>query len=217
MFYTRTQTHLSQIGLAQHLQNILVTSHQTSVIDNSLIERTKMVRAISMEKGISIPVLGVNPLFEHVKLVTRIKPNWAFYNLSHDPLWKSGNFPIPRQYKQRLNILYRAGIEFDALYVAHELPIDFDHNNDKLELDLIEPEAPETMLRLAQNFGVVTDGIVSIYAATIRKSIQALAVVSNHRAVILRDPILVGTVIPHGVNPEEGVPAVWFLLAAWRW
>lgn len=217
MFHTSTQTHLSQTGLAHLLHHMIVPSHQSSVTEKSLMEKAEMVRTICLAQRISVPVLGVNPLFDHVKLVTHTTPNWAVYNLSHDPLWQTGKFPIPLHHVRRLKRLYRGGIEFDALYVAHELPMDFDHKNDRLELGLIKPSPPKNALQLAQKLGVATDGIVSIFAAAIRKPFQSLVVAGNHASAILRDPILMGAIIQPGVNPDEGVPAVWFLLAAWRW
>jgi hypothetical protein len=36
-------------------------------------------------------------------------------------------------------------------------------------------------------------------------------------AAVLRDPILMGAIVPPGVSPDPDVPAVWFLLAAWSW
>jgi hypothetical protein len=199
------------------LRQMLAASHQSMAIHQPLVERAKLVRSISVAQGISLPVLGTNPLFAGVKLVTCTTPNWAFYNLSNDPLWQSGNFPIPHKHLRRLNRLYRGGIEFDALYTAHELPINFNHEIDRLELDLIEPDPPLAALRLAQRFGGATDSIVAMYATAIRKPIQALTFAGNKASSLLRDPILMGAVIPPKVNPEEGVPAVWFLLAAWRW
>ena len=205
------------VSTAYLLRQMLVVSQPLRSIQQPLINRAKLVKSISVEKGIPLPILGTNPLFDGVKLITNTTPNWALYNLSHDPLWQAGKFPIPRQHLWRLNQLYRGGIEFDALYVAHELPADFNYKNDHLELRFIKPSPPKTALQLAQKFGVTTDVIVSIYAAAIRKPIQALTVAVNNASVILRDPILMGTIIPPGVNPDEGVPAVWFLLAVWRW
>jgi hypothetical protein len=75
----------------------------------------------------------------------------------------------------------------------------------------------EKATRLAQRFGVVTDAIVTTYAAAVRKPIQALATVGGTSMALLTDPILMGALVPPGVNPEEGVQAAWFLLAAWRW
>ena len=199
------------------LQQMLKVSNQSTAISNSLVERAKMVRSISVAKGIPIPELGINPLFAGVKIVTNTTPNWAIYNISQDPLWHSGNFPVPRNDLRRLNQLYLGGIEFDAMYVAHELPIGFDHENDSLELSLIEPAPPMQAIGLAQKIGLATDGIVAMYAAASRKPFQALAMVGNKGSTILRDPILMGTIVPPRFNPEEGVPAVWFLLAAWRW
>jgi hypothetical protein len=201
----------------QRLESILAVSGPSTTAGRSLIQRAKWVRAVSLENGIPLRVLGVRPLFDQVRVVTQTTPNWALYNLSHDPLWQTGKFPIPRRHLGRLNQLYRTGVEFDVLYVAHELPVDFDPEVDPLELELFKPGPPRTVLQLAQRFGAITDGILSTYAAALRRPIQALTVAGLNSSSVLRDPILMGAVIPSGVNPEEGVPAVWFLLAAWRW
>jgi hypothetical protein len=215
--YQHTQTYLSPTSNAYLLRQILAVSNQTTVLAKPLIDRAKLVRAIASAKRVSVPVLGNAPLFNGVKLVTRTTPNWALYNLSHDPVWQSGKFPIPMKHLWRLNRLYRGGIEFDALYVAHELPLDFRPDHDRLELGLVEPPPPTTALRVAEVLGRTTDGILTLYAATIRKPIKALAIASATGLAILRDPVLMGAVIPPGTNPESGVPAVWFLLAAWKW
>ena len=214
---TQIRNQTLAVSTSYLLRQMLVDSHPLTSIQQPLINRAKRVKSISIEKGIPLPILGTNPLFDGVKLVTNTTPNWALYNLSHDPLWQTGKFPIPRQHLRRLNRLYRGGVEFDVLYIAHELPADFNYKNDYLELKWIKPPPPKTALQLAQKFGVTADVMVSIYAAAIRKPIQALTVAVNNTSVTLRDPILMGTIIPPGVNPDEGVPAVWFLLAAWRW
>jgi hypothetical protein len=201
----------------QRLESILAVSGPSTPAGRSLIQRAKWVRSISAEKGIPLPILGIRPLFDQVRLVTQTTPHWALYNLSHDPLWQNGKFPMPRRHLRRLKHLYRIGVEFDVLYAAHELPVEFDPENDALELELFKPGPPRAALQLAQRLGVITDGILSTYAAAIRRPIQALTVVSRHSSSVLQDPVLMGAVIPSGVNPEEGIPAVWFLLAAWRW
>ncbi|HLO13657.1 MAG TPA: hypothetical protein VK206_02435 [Anaerolineales bacterium] len=199
------------------LQQMLLISNRSMVIDRRIVKRLSLVKSISARTGVVIPSLGIAPLFEEVKLITQTRPNWAFYNVQHDPLWQRGHFPIPRKHLHRLNQLYRNGIEFDALYIAHELPPEFDSETDHLELSLIEPEPPQKSIRLAQGFGVVSDGIVATYGAVIRKPVRGLAAISKIGAKILLDPILMGALVPPGVNPEEGVQAAWFLLAAWRW
>jgi hypothetical protein len=196
---------------------MLPSSHSSTAIDRRIVKRLSLVKSISAKTGIPIPALGIAPLFEDVRLVTQTSPNWAFYNIQYDPLWQRGSFPVPRKHLRRLNQLYRNGIEFDALYVAHELPPQFDPKTDQLELGWIEPAPPEKATHLAQRFGVVTDAIVATYAAAIRKPIQGLAAVGRSGTALLRDPILMGALVAPNVNPEEGVPAAWFLLAAWRW
>lgn len=214
---TQSQTRATLSSTAYLLRHMLVTSHRTIAIATPLIERAEQVKYLAAMKGLSFPVLGAAPLFDGLKLVTSTTPAWALYNLSHDPLWQTGSFPIPAKHLRRLRRLYRAGAEFDALYVAHELPPDFRPEQEHLELSLVAPPPPVAATRLSQRLGRTTDGILALYAATLGKSIKVLALTGAAGLLLLRDPILMGTVIPPGINPEPGVPAVWFLLAAWRW
>ena len=216
--YPQTQTRVSSASNNTYLlRQMLASSNQTTAIDKQLINRAELVKSISAAKRVPVSILGSAPLFDGSKLVTRTTPNWALYNLSQDPLWQNGKFPIPVKHLQRLNTLYRGGVEFDALYVAHELPMDFQPDHDRLELSLVEPPPPATAMRLAHGLGLATDSILATYAAAIRKPFKTLAVASTTGFAVLRDPVLMGAVIPPGVNPEAGVSAVWFLLAAWRW
>ncbi len=199
------------------LRQMLLASNHFPAIDLRIVKQIRLVKSISAQMGISIPILGTAPLFEDVKLVTQTQPNWAFYNVSHDPLWQTGRFPIPRRHLHRLKGLYNSGIEFDALYVAHELPPDFDPETDHLDLSLIEPAPSDRSVKLAHTFGIVSDTVVKTYAAIVRKPIQALAAFKESGVALLTDPILMGALVAPGVNPEPGVQAMWFLLAAWRW
>lgn len=214
---TQFRTHVSPNVTTHLLRQMLVVNNQPMTIVKPLIDRAELVKSSSAVKGIALSILGSAPLFDGAKLATRTKPNWALYNLSYDPLWQNGKFPIPVKHLRRLNTLYRGGVEFDALYVAHELPMDFQPDHDRLELRLVEPPPPATAMRLAHGLGFATDSILRAYAAAIRKPIKALAVASTTGFAVLRDPVLMGAVIPPGINPEPGVPAIWFLLAAWRW
>ena len=162
-------------------------------------------------------MLGVAPLFDGVRLMTRTHPNWAFYNLSHDPLYKAGKFPLPGCELRRLQRLYRSGVQFDAMYVAHELPADFRPSQDKLELSLFVPVPPAIAIRLADGLGRSANGIVSTCLALTGKPLAIMASAGAGVATVLLDPVLMGVVVPPGVNPDPDVPAVWFLLAAWRW
>lgn len=199
------------------LRQMLLASNHSPAIDVRIVKQLRLVKSISAQMGIPVPVLGTAPLFEDVKLVTQTRPNWAFYNVCHDPLWQTGRFPIPRRHLHHLKGLYNSGIEFDALYVAHELPPDFDPEADHLDLSLIEPAPSNRSVKLAHTVGVVSDAVVKTYATVVRKPIQMLAAARENGVALLTDPILMGALVSPGVNPEPGVQAMWFLLAAWRW
>jgi hypothetical protein len=202
---------------ATTLRLMLANNHISTSVDRSLVEKTDQVRSLSASAHQPIQMLGFKPLFDGVKVLSQASPAWALYNLSRDPLWISGRFPIPARHLLRLYILHYAGIEFDALYVAHELPLDFLPGSQSLECSLIAPGPPALATELSHHLGHATDRIVSAYAHVIRKPIRAMALQGATGLAILRDPVLLGAVIPRRTNPEPGVPAAWFLLAAWRW
>lgn len=204
-------------GTEYKLRQLLIPSPQPPVVVKALDDRAEIVRSISAKTGISIPILGQAPLFDDYKLVTHTAPNWVIYNLSHDPLWKNGKFPIPLIHLERLKHLYRRGIEFDALYVAHELPLDFCSDSDPLELSLVKPAPPIIATRLSEGLGLAADSILATYARAIKVPVKGLAIAGATGLAILRDPVLIGAIIPPATNPQVGVPAIWFLLAAWRW
>lgn len=200
-----------------HIQKALTNSRTTVCVERSLASQVEQVKRIAATTGLTFPILAAKPLVDRFELVTKTTPYWVLYNLAYDPLWKEGAFPVPMEHLQRLQILYRAGVEFDALYVAHELPLDFQPHQDKLDSQVLAPAPPVVATKLSHHLGVATDGLLKLCAAAIRKPVKMLAGGTAATLELLRDPILMGTVISPGSNPEAGVPAVWFLLAAWRW
>ena len=48
--------------------------------------------------------------------------DWVLLRIEDDPLYKRGDFPMPRTVRRRLRRLSNAGVEMDRLLVAHEVP-----------------------------------------------------------------------------------------------
>lgn len=214
---TLSNTHIVPITTTLLLRQMIAAHGQRVIVEENLAMRAKTVQTLARTDRLEVPMLGVAPLFDEVRLITRTRPNWALYNLSHDPLYKTGKFPLPARDLRRLKHLYYAGIQFDAMYVAHELPLDFQPGQDNLEMSLFVPAPPVFATHLAEHLGHAANRIVSACLALTGKPFAILASAGASAAAVLRDPILMGVVIPPGTNPDPGVPAVWFLLAAWRW
>jgi len=158
---TQRNTQILPANTAHLLRQMVVASGRHMVAENKLAMRANIVRTLARTNHMEVPLLGIAPLFDGVRLITRTNPNWALYNLSHDPLYRSSKFPIPARDLWRLQRLYRSGIQFDALYVAHELPPDFRPGYDALDLSLFVPAPPAFATRLAEHLGHAADGIMS--------------------------------------------------------
>ena len=121
---TNPNAQIVPVSTTLLLRQMITVSGRHMPVENILALRAETVRTLARTNRLELPVLGAAPLFDVVRLVTRTRPNWALYNLSHDPLYNTGKFPIPARDLHRLQRLYRAGIQFEAMSVAHELPAD---------------------------------------------------------------------------------------------
>jgi hypothetical protein len=214
---TQPVTRITPIHTALLLRQMVAASGQDMPLAHSLARRAGSVVEYARAERLEIPVIGSAPLFEEVRLVTRTRPAWALYNLSRDPLYLAGRFPVPARHLRRMRRMEAAGIQFDAVYVAHELPDDFRPGQDPLTLQVLAPEPPTQAVTMANHLGLATDRILSVCAALAGAPFALLATAGAGISAVLRDPVLMGALVPPGVNPDPGVPAIWFLLAAWRW
>ena len=215
--HTQSVTRITPIHTAVLLRQMAVASRQQMPLGHSLAQRACGVIERARTSRLEIPILGSAPLFDDTKLMTRTRPAWAYYNLRRDPLYLAGRFPIPAQHLRQLRRMEKAGIQFDAFYVAHELPSDFRPEQDALTLNVLQPAPPAQALRLADDLGLAADRILSVCASLAGVPFALLATAGSGVSAILRDPVLLGALVPPGVDPDPGVPAIWFLLAAWRW
>ena len=212
-----SKAHTLPTATAMVLRQALSICGQATPVESRLARRAEMVHRLARMHRLDAPLLGPAPLFDGVRLIIRTRPAWALYNLSSDPIFEQGAFPLPARDLRRLQRMYMAGIQFDALAVAHELPETFRLGNDQLELSLFIPAPPPAATRLAAGLGRLANGILSSCLAMAGKPLAVMASAGEGIAAVLRDPVLLGAIIPPGVNPVEGTPAIWYLLAAWRW
>ena len=205
------------VATAVVLRQVLSLYAQPAPQERRLARQAELVHRLARINRLDLPLLGRAPLFDGVKLIANTRPAWALYNLSQDPVYKQGRFPLPARDLRRLQRINKAGIHFEALAVAHELPATFRPGYDKLDPCLFIPAPPANATRLAAGLGTLADGMLSTCLAVMGKPLTFMAPAAAAVAAVLLDPILMGAVVPLGVDPQEGVPALWYLLAAWRW
>jgi hypothetical protein len=146
-------------------------------------------------------------------------------NLADDPLFHAPQgFPVPRHILAQLRQVARSGIDFDALYVAHEVTPGQVRPDAPLALEALMPPPPAPVLQLSNRLGEGAAalwvwatlpwmlnplGMLFFQILAIGLGIQSLGILAWH------DPVLLGALVAPGRLPTPGEPAAWFYLTHW--
>lgn len=190
--------------------------------------------------------VGVAPLFDEPRLYRGADSDWLFGPAATDPQVTAGSFPIPDAQLRFLRELVDQGIDFPAVYIAHELDpartasilgvsdttkpgsaVALTTGEPRLSADKVAalvglPPAPLSATRQATRLGQVAElvGTTLAKAVPIMLAAGALPLMIGSAAVVglaaCLDPIVIGAVTADG-NTEMDTPAAWFVLARWQW
>ncbi|MBO3752165.1 hypothetical protein J5X84_39405 [Streptosporangiaceae bacterium NEAU-GS5] len=78
--------------------------------------------ALAETAGIAIEVVGISATFDEPRAYAGETSDWVMAPAEDDPHLASGAWPIPGDQRRRLEQLVAAGVRFDRLYIAHEVP-----------------------------------------------------------------------------------------------
>lgn len=203
--------------------------------------------ALATQHALPVQFLGYREPFQEPIIFRTRSRDWVITPLRADPLFRHyGNrLYAPDWVVRRVQAMVRAGLDFDDIYIAHELPDGSDLTRDDL-LDLIKPPPPASkrwrlemldMLVIAW-WHVVRGAIgttisLSTFAGRVLLSSALLAL--NASGALLDDasrralaaeqrrPVLeadIGNLDPilFGVLLDaESSTAMWFYIAHWHW
>jgi hypothetical protein len=139
-----------------------------------------------------------------------------------DPLQNDRDgFPIPKRVLKGLRSIRRNEIDFDALYIAHEVPIGAVREDRAIPGGLLTPPAPRAMQRLSRYLGLASNALWMLATLPIAAS-AAIGGVLNRGALdvgvtVGLDPILLGVVVGHGRPVRAREPGAWFYLGHWTY
>ncbi|MBC7264769.1 MAG: hypothetical protein H5T64_10520 [Chloroflexi bacterium] len=198
-------------------------------VDPALYERARSVVALSLEADLPVLQLGTMPLFSGHRVYCGEYRDWVLVNLAEDPLFHDRDgFPVPKRILRHLRAMQKAGVEFDALYVAHEVEKGRIREGG-VTAEVLMPSTPKPVARLSGWLGTaarVTWGLAAaplaasaVVSAAVAAGAVAVApaLMALGAACLTLDPILLGAVVAPGRPVEEGETAYWFYLAHWRY
>jgi hypothetical protein len=150
--------------------------------------------------------------------------DWVLLDAASDPLLKEPNgFPVPDRVLRDLRRVADR-VEFDAIYVAHEVPRGAVTEEGPPRVEAFLPPAPPEVARLSKRLGGTSAALWTLAAAPLVLAgllgglvLAGTAVVAAMGTTIGLDPVLLGVIVRPGHAPATGEPAAWFHLGHWTY
>jgi hypothetical protein len=205
----------------------------------ALRDETQRVVALARRAGVELECLGSQPVFPETRLYPGPETSWVLAPANDDPLVRRGEMAVPKPEFRALARLLEAGLDFPAVYVAHEVPtarlvrVGLPSDLRVLEpgsftaLDVVASQrlvdpvpVPARTARAARHLGAGAGALLKLFgvavpAAGVLVGATASAGASAMRALAL-DPMVLGAwTLDRRTDP--GTLAAWFVLARWLW
>lgn len=185
----------------------------------SVHQRAREIVGYGQKAGLPIQHAFDAPLFSGQQIIPGQQYDWAFMPIAEDPLYKrDGTLPIPNDVLAQLSNIRRVGIDFDDIYIAHELPLGSVGPGHSVTADMLEPPVPKDVQRMSYEMGRKSQGMWKIAAIPLVIGVFAgAAALAAPIAAISLDPVLFGVVVGAGRKPVPGEMASFIYLAHWQY
>jgi hypothetical protein len=158
--------------------------------------------------------MGFSRISDKPQVVTGEETDWLIFPADRDPLYEKRKLAATPAVRARVTELLNAGIQFDALAIAHEVPVGSYarvRTIDDLQ-KLIAPPTPRSLSVLATITGCLLDGIGEVLDFIINRKVF----IPDPFGILppTSDPMLFGAVV--ATPPAKvGDAALYFLIARW--
>jgi len=205
----------------------------------------KRIAEVTVQNNLPVRFVGYGLPFSGRRDFTNASTDWSMFNLLDDEAWKSQNFQIPEIIRRDLDRIWRAGLNFDQLYVAHEFEKGKIKAGQPIPLTLLLPPPPTQALAQAQQAGEVADSMWKMLKTTVggtakitKRAATALsktalsaaetsARVGNAAGEVTAatvasvganlDPLIFGVILDRKEARSKTPLAMWYYLTHWTW
>jgi hypothetical protein len=204
----------------------------------ALRDESERVVALARRAGVELECLGVQPLFDETRLYPGPERSWVLAPANDDPLVRRRELAIPGRELRTLARLLESGLDFPAVYVAHEVPTarlarvrlpgqvgiqpgGFASLDLLASQRLVDPvPVPAGTARIARRLGIGAGAVLKVLGLGVPVAGAIAGAVASAGSTGLRalalDPMVLGAwTLDRRAVP--GSPAAWFVLARWLW
>lgn len=222
----------SAVALVPYTQQLPVSHH--------LRHRHAALQQLTLRQDLDVRYIGAAQTFTEPRMFQGKQSDWVLMNLTRDPLYYNNGSRLiaPKTVQQHLTALVTRGIEFDALFIAHELPKGYVQAGEQVPLECLIPPPPEKKMQRLHALQAITGGYLKgiQMGLTVSAVAAAAAVTTVAAAAVLAplaiggialgaafslasgvDPILFGLLIDRTTPVKGGYAATWYYLTQWNW
>jgi len=186
----------------------------------ALATRAWHVQAQAVRSRLPVRYLGSMPVFGGHRVYSGSRTDWVLLNVADDPLLGDRHgFPIPEHILKELRRTARE-IDFDAVFVAHEVPRGAIAEDRPLPAEAVLPPPPRTVQGLSAGLGAAGVVLWSFAALPPVGSGLLASLLAGATALLggaSLDPVLLGVVTAPNRPADPGEPAAWFYLGHWAY
>ena len=204
---------------------------QTCSIPAELAYRYQQTELVSDACNLPIQYMGITPVFDDPRLYSGRESDWVMMNLAEDPLFLDDGpgLVMPAPVIADINRVLEAGVDFDALFIAHEIPRGSLQSGEAVPLDLVAPPPPagvsERLNRLNRVIENVWDGARTTAGFTAKATaataagvaVAGIAVARGALALTALDPILFGVFLDRKHTVRGQPLGLWYYVSHWTW
>jgi len=182
----------------------------------SLVRKHYEIEGLSRARQLPVRFLGYALLFSEPRVYRGAQSDWVMVNLKNDPLYYSNGerLIIPAAVCKDLKLILEAGINFDAMYIAHEISKGSLKERSSIPLELVAPPPPlaiQDLERKSQRWWGGIGGFLNTFV-----EIFSPAVIFEN-ALEYRDPVLFGVLIDQSWRRNDRLMGMWYYVTSWRW
>ena len=192
--------------------------------DQQLIERYRRTLYLAEHHNLSLLFLGYAPVFSGIRVYRGRGCDWAMMQLGDDPVYSFHRQRLyaPKPVIEQMERLVQAGIEFDAIFIAHEIPLGSVKPGEPVPLELvIPPPHPEVRRRLSFLESTLIrwwEFVTKVLTGTAKVvAITAMSTGAGVAALAAQDPVLFGVQFDAAWQVNGQPVGMWYYLTHWYW
>ena len=219
--------HEQRLTLTLERSNILPTLPDLDrPITASLVARHTDLERRAREHQLPVRFGGYHPVFtgHQVVLLPDAPTDWVVMNITQDPVFTSsrkstrkGTLYVPDKVLAEVQRALRAGIDFDSIFIAHEVEKGSVSPHSALDLHTLMPQRPGALAQKHE----FRQRTVSSFWRGIGRAVSGMFTAPVTAAAALSqpdlDPVLFGVNYDSRFSHNEQAVGMWYYITHWYW